>query len=128
MAIKYGKTSQAKIAELHPLLARVLYDYADMAPAELDLSVTCGFRGEAEQHAAFTSGKSKLDWPRSAHNKQPARAVDVCPYYDGKLQWNDRDRFLMVQGALRLVAAQRGIALKPMISWDAPHLELQDPQ
>lgn len=123
MAIKYGKTSQAKIAELHPLLARVLYDYADMAPAELDLSVTCGFRGEAEQRAAFTSGKSKLDWPRSGHNKQPARAVDIAPY---PLDWNDREAFLLRQGALRLVAAQRGIRLKPLIVWDLPHLELAD--
>jgi hypothetical protein len=127
VAIKYGKASRAKIEELHPLLARVLYDYADVAPPDLDITIVCGQRGEAEQNAAFAAGKSKKRWPDSAHNKSPARAVDICPFYDGKLQWGDRDRFLMVQGALRLVAAQRGIKLKPMISWDSPHIELQDP-
>jgi peptidoglycan LD-endopeptidase CwlK len=126
--IKYGPKSRAQLDTLHPTLARVLYDYADLAPPELDLSVVCGHRGEAEQNKAFAEGKSKLRWPFSGHNKQPARAVDICPYIGGKLEWNDRNEFLLRQGALRLVAAQRGVRLKPLIDWDLPHLELADPE
>jgi hypothetical protein len=125
VAIKYGKASRAKIEELHPLLARVLYDYADVAPPDLDITIVCGQRGEAEQNAAFAAGKSKKRWPDSAHNKSPARAFDFAPY---PVDWGDRDRFLRVRGALELVASQRGIRLKPLIDWDVGHLELADPE
>ena len=47
-----------------------------------DLHICQGFRPELQQHALFLEGKSKLDWPRSAHNNtengQPcSEAVDL---------------------------------------------------
>ena len=32
------------------------------------LHIAWSFRNESDQHAAFLSGKSKLDWPSSKHN------------------------------------------------------------
>ncbi len=123
--IKYGKGSRANIDTLHPTLARVLYDYADLAPPELDIVALCGFRGEAEQNRAHAEGKSTKRWPDSDHNKQPSRAVDFAPY---PIDWKDRDRFLRVRGALELVAAQRGVRFKPLIDWDVGHISLADPE
>lgn len=125
MAIKYGKGSRAVIDTLHPTLARVLYDFADIAPAELDVVALCGFRGEAEQNKAFAEGKSKKRWPESGHNRLPSHAVDLAPY---PIDWKDRDRFLRLRGAIELVAARRGIRLKPLIDWDVGHYELRDPE
>ena len=132
MAIKYGKESRANIAELHPDLQRLLDRYSDVAPAELDLKVIDAFRGEAEQNKAHAEGNSTKPWPESAHNKKPARAFDFTPF--PFTTWDDLDQFLVRQGALRLVAAQHGIRLKPLISWndpkrvtwDAGHVELAD--
>lgn len=121
--IKYGKGSQAKIAELDGRLQTLLHRYSDVAPESLDLSVICGFRGEAEQNAAYKLGRSKLEWPRSAHNKQPAKAFDFNPY--PFTDFSDRDAWLMRQGALRIVAAIHGIRLKPLIDWDLPHVEIE---
>lgn len=120
--IKYGKASRAKIDELDGRLQTLLHRYSDVAPESLDLSVICGFRGEAEQNAAFKLGRSKLQWPMSAHNKQPAKAFDFNPY--PFTSFNDRDAWLLRQGALRIVAAIHGIRLKPLIEWDLPHVEL----
>lgn len=120
--IKYGKNSRAKIDELDGRLQRLLDRYSDSAPADLDLSIVCGHRGEAEQNKAFDEGKSKKRWPESGHNKQPAKAFDFMPYpFKGH---DDRDGFCRIQGALRIIAEQEGIELKPMIGWDLYHVEL----
>lgn len=47
-----------------------------------DVHICQGFRDEAAQHADFLAGKSKLDWPRSAHNNMEngtpsSEAVDL---------------------------------------------------
>lgn len=119
--IKYGKASRAKIDELDGRLQRLLDRYSDSAPADLDLSITCGHRGEAEQNAAFDAGKSKKRWPESGHNKLPAKAFDFTPYpFKG---WGDTLGFARIQGALRIIAEQEGIELKPMIEWDLGHVE-----
>lgn len=119
--IKYGPASRACIATIDGRLQRLLYEYADRAPDELDVTIVCGARGEAEQNKAFAEGKSKLQWPHSAHNKSPSLAFDYAPY---PIDWGDRDRFMRVRGALEMCAARLGIALKPVISWDPGHVEL----
>lgn len=37
------------------------------------------FRGEARQNELFKKGATKLQWPKSKHNKYPSEAVDVSP-------------------------------------------------
>ncbi len=139
--IKYGPKSRAQLDTLHPTLARVLYDYADLAPPELDLSVVCGHRGEAEQNKAYREGASTKQWPNSKHNAQPSRAFDFKPHpFPDAASWKDLARFARIAGALQLVASQRGIALRWGGDWDrdgatiderfvdAGHLELADPE
>lgn len=121
MAIKYGARSQGNIGKLHPQLQRVLYAFADQAPPSLDITVTDSFRGEAEQNKAFAEKKSKKPWPTSAHNRQPAWAFD---FVNAGGEAYNREEMLMRQGAIRLVAAKLNIRLKPLISWDLPHVEL----
>ena len=121
MSIKYGARSQGNIGQLHPQLQRVLYAFADQAPPSLDITVTDSFRGEAEQNKAVAEGKSKKPWPTSAHNRQPAWAFD---FVNAGGEAYNREEMLMRQGAIRLVAAKLNIRLKPLISWDLPHVEL----
>ncbi len=45
-----------------------------------DCSILKGFRGNHEQHQAFLSGASQLDWPDGKHNGMPSMAVDAKPY------------------------------------------------
>jgi peptidoglycan L-alanyl-D-glutamate endopeptidase CwlK len=59
-----------------------------------DCTILCGARSEADQNAAFESGRSTKRWPESRHNcpEEGVRslAVDVAPY---PIDWNNLERF-----------------------------------
>lgn len=63
-----------KLKEVTPYLVAW---YRKVKAVYLDVHVSWGFRDQASQQLAFTSGKSKLPWPRSKHNQQPSLAVDL---------------------------------------------------
>ena len=42
-----------------------------------DIHISCGYRGKEEQEKAFRSGSSKLHYPDSKHNQNPAEALDL---------------------------------------------------
>lgn len=92
---------------------------------QMDILVVCGHRTKEEQNDAFKRGNSKLKWPKSGHNNWPSKAVDLAPYPDGKLDWNNTAGFESMQEKAREIAAILKIELKPVISWDKPHLELK---
>ena len=72
----FGRRSLKVLSELSPDLQTV----AKEAIKIVDFSLICGERGQLEQDAAFHSGKSKLKYPDSKHNKKPSDAFDFLPY------------------------------------------------
>lgn len=122
-----GRSSKLRLATCDARLQQLItavaarVDAGELAGAGVrDLTVLCGYRGEAEQNAAFDRGASKLRWPRSKHNKVPALAVDIAPY---PINWNDRAAFEALREFVLKVAAELGIPIR-VISWDLPHFEL----
>ena len=75
--------------DLRVLFAHVIQDY--------DTTIVEGHRDAAAQNKAFAEGKSKLKYPFSKHNKQPAEAVDAAPYINGRVDWK-RDNLLIFAG------------------------------
>lgn len=124
-----GKRSLEHFATLHPDLQRVVEEAIKVT----DFTVLVGHRGEAEQNAAFAAGKSKLKWPKSAHNTLPSDAVDLAPY---PIDWSDRERFCYLAGVVMACAARIGVKLRWGGDWngngvfsdetfsDLPHFEL----
>jgi peptidoglycan L-alanyl-D-glutamate endopeptidase CwlK len=55
-----------------------------------DCAVICGYRGKEAQNAAFDAGMSKLQYPLSRHNSEPAMAVDVVP---SPIDWKNIKEF-----------------------------------
>ena len=100
-----------------------------------DCTVTCGFRGEAAQHEAFVTGKSKLDWPNGNHNKMPSYAVDVAPF---PVDYNDVNRIRVFAGFVLGVASQMNLNIRWGGDWnqntevkdntfnDLVHFEIKD--
>lgn len=125
-----GGASLRRLGECQRDLQRLIrevelgIDRGELAPYVLDITVLCGFRGEAEQRAAFRASPptSKLDWPNSKHNQTPSRAVDVVPY---PIEWDDNRQELILRGYVLATAARLGIRIRT-ISWDLPHYELAD--
>jgi len=130
---KFSKRSKEKLEEAHPDLQRLFNEVIK----HVDCTVICGHRGEKEQNQAFVEGKSKLKYPQGKHNKIPAMAVDVAPYYpDTKIRWKDAKGFIHFAGFVRGVASQMGINIRCGADWDSdfdlldetfvdlPHFEL----
>jgi len=63
-----------KLKQVHPDLVRWV---GVLRNTHNDAHVSCGYRGQAEQEAAFTRGASHAHWGQSAHNTLPATAVDL---------------------------------------------------
>lgn len=107
-------------------LVHALAEDIDNRPGLLvhDITVVCGHRGQAAQHAAFTAvpPTSKLDWPHSKHNAYPSLAVDLAPY---PTDWSRKGEpaFLELRVRVAAVAQDLGIPIRH-ISWDLPHTEL----
>ncbi len=127
----YGARSRANLAEAHPALQAVF----NAVIPHFDHAVIEGHRGQAEQDAAFHSGKSKLRFPQSKHNRTPSLAIDACPW---PVDWNDHRRFYLFAGFVLATAAALGVRLRWGGDWDGdlawkdqsfhdlPHFELVD--
>lgn len=135
-----GKESLAKLDTCHPTIRELIIavangiDQGDLAYAGIhDMTVLCGWRGEAAQNQAVADGTSKTPWPRSAHNvivngKPRSNAVDVAPYPIPKKpngEWDER-KFEVLHAYVAGVAHGNDIDLFD-ISWDRPHIQLAAP-
>lgn len=108
-----GQLTQASVEKLRsvdPRLAQVVRDVASV----IDIYVVTGHRDKADQDEAYQTGASDLQWPHSKHNKLPSLAVDLAPK---PLDWDDRDRFILLAGAMLGAAAAHGLTLRWGGAW-----------
>lgn len=80
-----------------------------------DFTVLQGHRGKEQQDQFFSSGKSKLKFPKSKHNSQPSLAVDIAPY---PINFNDPKRFYFLAGIIQTIAAQQNIKIRWGGDWN----------
>ena len=104
----FSTRSKAILSTVHPNLQRI----ANIAILSSDFAVICGHRNKADQNKAFAGGYSKLQYPSSKHNSKPSTAIDLAPYSDGKIQWNDGRAFLELAKLIQYVAHIEGIAIR----------------
>ena len=120
----FSEQSKKRLSTCHPWLQ----DLCNEAIKIYDFTVLCGHRDELAQMIAFQEGKSKLDWPKSKHNKTPSLAVDLAPY---PIDWNDIDRFYHLAGIMKgLNHKMRRLRLTWGGDWysfkDYPHFEIKE--
>lgn len=127
---KFSSRSKAALAELHPLLQKLLNE----AIKQFDFVVLDAQRGEAEQMLAYRTGKSKVKFGNSPHNYKPAVACDIVPY---PIKWNATKPFITMQmKIIKPLAAKLKIPIRQGLDWnrngiltdenfvDMPHIEL----
>jgi len=145
---QFGKASREKLDKADPLIQQLF----SAVIKHVDCTVLCSYRGKAEQDAAYAEGNSKLKYPQSKHNSDPAQAVDVMPWNidEPHVRWPDLSGFTPEQiekiynyaSVAHFAGLVRGIALEKDIpirwggdfnrnfmlenkdSWDFPHFEL----
>lgn len=117
---KFGKRSKRNLATCHPDLQEIMNELIKV----MDVSILCGYRGKKEQNEAYDKGNSKLQYPKSKHNKKPSMAVDVSPY---PIDWEDIMGFERMCGIVEGIAHMKNIKIRLGRDFsfrDMPHLEL----
>jgi peptidoglycan L-alanyl-D-glutamate endopeptidase CwlK len=119
-------SSQARLDGAHPLLKKLFLACA-ADPACPPFAVLDGQRGRQAQEKAFALKHSKAHFGQSAHNWQPAVAVDVVPY---PIDWTKLDRFKALGAFVTTKARALGIDVNWGGGWksfkDYPHYELSN--
>lgn len=94
------------------------------------VQVICGYRGKEEQNKAFAEKKTKLEFPKSKHNKFPALAVDIVPDPDRNpktISWVDLTQFELMLKVVESVACDMELKIRLGRDFsfkDWPHVEL----
>lgn len=109
---KFGSQSLKNLATCRPDL-QLLFN---VVVRKFDCSILVGHRSQAEQDMAFEDGKSKLEYPKSKHNRTLSEAVDIAPC---PINWDDRNRFYFFAGYVKRVAEELGIRVRWGGDWDS---------
>lgn len=140
MGYVFGERSRKNLAQCHPALQSLALEALRLS--EQDFTVICGYRGEADQEAAYRAGNTKVRYPNSAHNQtrngQPySCAIDVIPY--PFTNWNDPkmlEGWRKIHDAFARASVKLGIPYRwggdfnrdgdktTSDAWDKPHFEL----
>ena len=137
----YGDRSRERLETCHPALRAVMTRALEISP--FDITIVCGWRGEADQNKAYAEGKSKARWGQSKHKhmqdgKPLSLAVDVAPWVNGSIPWDDKTSFSVLAGVVFAAAIERGVVIRWGGNWspswspslnkfpDMPHFELMD--
>ncbi len=108
---KFSPRSLLRLAGCDKRLQEICHE----AIKVMDFSVLEGHRDEEAQNDAYASGRSKLRWPDSKHNKHPSLAVDLAPY---PIDWEQRSRFYLLAGVMFACANKLGYKIRFGGDWD----------
>ncbi len=110
----FSRRSQNRLRTCHPKLQLIF----DEVILYRDCTIVEGHRGQLRQDRAFDEGRSQLRWPDGNHNDFPSRAIDVGPWIDGHIPWDDRLAFVRFAGFVEAIAARLGIRIRWGGDWD----------
>lgn len=136
---QFGKRSLESLKGVHPNLVKVMQEAIKNTP--VDFTITDGGRTTAQQQALYAQGRTKpggrvtnADGVKNKSNHQAKsdgyyHAVDLYPYIDGKIDFNDEHGKLKeiaahIQYTARLLGVKIGWGGSWKGSWDKPHFEL----
>ena len=117
---QFSNTSKARLETCHPDLQALFNKIVSV----YDCSILEGHRQECDQNRLFDEGKSKVQWPKSKHNKMPSRAADVAPYpviwpnRESKDYFKNLARFYHFAGFVQAHAQLLGLRLRWGGDWD----------
>lgn len=132
----FGSTSKARLAGAHPLLQRLMNAAIARATPAQDFMILDAQRDRAAQELAFKRGNTKAHFGQSAHNWNPAVALDVAPYPLDFSEDKGKPRFIdLAQKLILPLAKELNIPIRwggdwnmngkwQDDGWDFPHYEL----
>ena len=108
---KYSEKSKENLSQCNEKLQMVFNKVVEY----YDCTIIKGHRNQEEQHRAFLSGNSKLDWPHGKHNRTPSDACDAAPY---PVNYSDIKGLHFFAGFVIAIALSMGVKLRWGGDWD----------
>ncbi|URC22474.1 L-alanyl-D-glutamate peptidase [Serratia phage vB_SmaM-Kamaji] len=90
MSYKFGSRSLKELATVKPALQKLAHRALELSPH--DFTIVQGIRTVAQSAQNIANGTSFLKDP-SKSKHVTGDAIDFAPLKDGKIDWNDLDRF-----------------------------------
>lgn len=133
-----GNTSKNNLKGVHPEMVKLINEAIKETP--IDFTITSGVRSTAQQQALYAQGRTKpgaivtkADGVKNKSNHQAksdgyGHAIDLCPYVNGKLDWNTVANFKIIAAHIKATAKCMGIVINWGGDWkflDLPHFELK---
>lgn len=143
-----GKSSKKILSTVHPDLQKVVN--LAIIITKVDFAVVQGLRTHEQQSALYGKGRTaeelknagvdpkyaapsekKVTWTMKS-NHLSGRAVDLAPYVNGKIEWDDSNKLGVwdkISQAMKQAADRLGIGITWGGDWktsiDRPHFELK---
>lgn len=127
---RFSETSIERLRTLDAVWQEILLDAIEI----FDFTVVCGYRPDSVQEELYAQGRTTpgkiVTYKRpgqSIHNHLPSRAVDLAPYRNGGIAWDDINLFYQLAGIIQGIAHKYGVAVRWGGDWemrDFPHFEL----
>lgn len=145
MKYKLSKRSMDNLAGVHPSLGKVMK--AAIVNSPVDFTIVCGVRTTKQQQEIFAQGRTKpgmkvtnADGVKNLSNHQDeadgrkdglGSAVDLYPFFEGKVQVNHKDTIAnlkKIAAHIKAVARELGVKITWGGDWrnpyDPPHFQL----
>lgn len=136
----FSNRSKSNLIGIHPDLVRLMNKAIKNCP--IDFTITDGIRTTVQQQELYAQGRTKpgavvtnTDGIRKKSNHQIKAdgygyAVDLYPYYNGKVHVNDVNNLKVIANHIKSVAEKMDISIQWGGDWksfkDYPHFELND--
>ncbi len=137
MTFVLGAKSLARLQGVDPRLVRVVK--RAIALTAVDFTVIEGVRSKERQAELFAQGRTKpgkiVTWTMKSKHID-GLAVDLAPWVNGAIDWNDLKKFDAIAKAMSEAAASLGVKIRWGANWDgddkprekgegdSPHFEL----
>lgn len=127
MSFKLSARSKKRLLGVHPDLIRVVVRAIEVTT--VDFSVVEGVRSLAMQKRYFEMGKSRTMNSRHLLSKVDGfgHAVDLAPWVNGTIEWEDPAGFTAVADAVKAAATECEVPVQwgyDLWRWDMPHFQL----
>lgn len=137
MAFKFSKLSESRLQGVKPQLVSVVRRALEISA--VDFMVSEGLRTIERQRELYAQGRTKpgpkVTW--TLHSKHlEGNAVDLVPYVNGKVDWNNLKNFDAIAKAMMQASRELRVPIRWGADWDmdglprekgetdSPHFEL----
>lgn len=112
---RFSKKSLAQLDTVDPRLKALAIQVLSVSP--IDFTIVQGRRTVAQSAQNIKNGTSFLSDP-SKSKHVTGEAIDFAPYVDGKLDWDDREKFWTIAKLFKQEAEKMGIKVRLGADWN----------